>query len=545
VLQQRWRHTVIYGQAARPSRLFAKHASGYPSGMDGATRRILIIGGGTAGWLSAAYLAKALALLDNDQLRITVLESPDIATIGVGEGTFPTIRDTLRFIGIEEAKFIRATSATFKQGILFSDWLNAPQDGERHRYFHPFEAPFHSGETSLVPYWLLQDEKSRPSFAEAVTIQDMVANARRGPKRPEEADFGGPLNYAYHVDATRLATLLADRARALGVGHVAGQVERAVLDDAGSIERLITTDGEEFQADLYIDCTGFRAELIGGALGSPFRSVRDRLFANKALACKLPYDTPEAPIESFTLATAHAAGWTWDIGLAGTRGIGCVYSDDHISDEQALGILRDYLGTGFREDTLRSIGFDAGYRERQWIGNCVSVGLAAGFLEPLEATGLVLIEAAVCMIAELFPHHGPVDAPARRFNQLMAARFENIVKFLKLHYCLSQRQEAFWLENTDPATIPEALQDLLEQWRYRPPGRFDFILDVESFTFFNYQYILYGMGFRTDLTAGRGDFPKVAEADRLFRRLRAFAEKAADDLPPHRALIEQMTAVAA
>jgi hypothetical protein len=146
------------------------------------------------------------------------------------------------------------------------------------------------------------------------------------------------------------------------------------------------------------------------------------------------------------------------------------------------------------------------------------------------------------MIAELFPHQGPVDAPARRFNQLMAARFENIVKFLKLHYCLSQRAEPFWRENADPATIPGELQELLRQWRYRPPGRFDFILDVETFAFFNYQYILYGMEFQTDLSEGRSDFPNVAAARRLFERIRALSEKAARDLPSHRELVSELAA---
>ena len=512
--------------------------------MERGERSILIVGGGTAGWLSAAYLAKALALADNPHLSITLLESPDIGIIGVGEGTFPTIRDTLRFLEIDERKFIREASATFKQGILFTDWLHEPREGKRHRFFHPFEAPFYSDETSLVPYWLLQESDGRPSFAEAVTIQNRVAGEKRGPKRPGEPDFDGPLNYAYHIDAHSLAHLLAERAQELGVVHLSGQVEHAELAADGSIDRVILADSSELRADLFIDCSGFRAELIGRALGSPFHSVRDRLFTNKAAACKVPYQSPDAPIESYTLANAHEAGWTWDIGLAGARGIGCVYSSDHIDDDRAVGILRDYVGPQFQEANVRVLSFEAGYREKQWVRNCVAVGLSAGFVEPLEATGLVLIEAAVGMIAELFPHHGPADAPARQFNRLMSARFENIVKFLKLHYCLSQRPEPFWRENADPATIPEELQELLAQWRYRPPGRFDFILDVESFAFFNYQYILYGMDFRTDLSAGRSDFPKVAAAQRLFDRIKAFGEKAARDLPAHRELISELAAAA-
>jgi len=512
--------------------------------VESVNKSILIVGGGTAGWLCAAYLAKALALRDNPHLKITLLESPDIGIIGVGEGTFPTIRETLRFLEIDERKFVKEASATFKQGILFNDWLHAPTAGERHHFFHPFEAPFYSEETSLVPYWLLQEENLRPSFADAVTIQNKVADAKRGPKRPGEPDFDGPLNYAYHIDAHSLARLLAERAVELGVVHEVGELEHAPTGEDGSIQHVVTKDGTEVRADLYVDCTGFRAELIGKALRSPFRSVEDKLFTNRAMTCRIPYDDPNAAIESYTLATAHEAGWTWDIGLSGVRGIGCVYSDHHIDDDRALAILRDYVGPRFDENATRVLGFEAGYREKQWIGNCVSIGLSAGFLEPLEATGLVLIEAAVGMLAELFPHHGPVSAPARRFNQLMSARFENIVKFLKLHYCLSKREEPFWRQNADPATIPEELQELLEQWRYRPPGRFDFILDVESFAFFNYQYILYGMEFRTDLSAGRSDFPKVAAAQRLFDRIRAFGEKAARDLPSHRELISELASAA-
>nr|NUR36957.1 tryptophan 7-halogenase [Sphingomonas sp.] len=508
----------------------------------GGTRSILIVGGGTAGWLSAAYLAKALALPDNPHLTITLLESPDIGIIGVGEGTFPTIRETLRFLDIDERKFIRESSATFKQGILFTDWLHEPRPGKRHRFFHPFEAPFYSEETSLVPYWLLQESGARPSFAEAVTIQNRVAGAKRGPKRLGEPDFDGPLNYAYHIDARNLARLLAERAEELGVVHLAGELEHAELGSDGAIHKIVLKDGRELHADLYVDCSGFRGELIGRTLNSPFRSVRDCLFTNRAAACKVPYENADAPIESYTLANAHEGGWTWDIGLAEARGIGCVYSSDPVGDDRALSVLHDYIGPAFDESSVRILSFDAGYRERQWVKNCVAVGLSAGFLEPLEATGLVLIEAAVGMIAELFPHQGPVDAPARRFNQLMTARFENIVKFLKLHYCLSQRTEPFWRENADLATIPEELQELLRQWRYRPPGRFDFILDVESFAFFNYQYILYGMEFQTDLSAGRSDFPNVAAAQRLFDRIRALSEKAARDLPSHRELVAELAA---
>ena len=504
----------------------------------GHNRSIIIVGGGTAGWLTAAYLARFLEVSNHSDIEITLLESPEIGIIGVGEGTFPTIRETLKFLGIDESGFIRATSATFKQGIRFVDWAETPRDGKHNHYFHPFEAPFYTDGASLVPYWLLQDEATRPPFAEAVTFQNRVAEAQRAPKRPHEGDFAGPLNYAYHFDAARLAAVLAERARQLGVTHLQGELIGVELDERGAIDRLLTGEHGELKADLYIDCSGFRAELIGRALAVPFRSVRRWLFADRAVVCKIPYDRPDVPLESYTIATAHQAGWTWDIGLAGARGIGCVYSSDHMADEEAEAVLRSHVAP--TDVMVRRIPFEAGYRERQWEKNCIAVGLAGGFLEPLESTGMVLIEAAIGMIGELFPHNGPVDAPARRFNQLINARYDNIVNFLKLHYCLSRREEPFWRDNVDPASIPERLQELLEQWRYRPPGRFDFILDLESFAFFNYQYILYGMGFRTDLSAGRSDFPNVGAAQKIFARIRSFGERAMHDLPAHRSLIEQI-----
>ena len=505
-------------------------------------RRILIVGGGTAGWLTAAYLAKALRLPERPHLEVTVLESPDISSVGVGEGTFPTIRSTLQFLGIDEAHFIRATSATMKQGIRFVDWARTPRNGVHQQFFHPFEAPFYAEDVNLVPYWLLQDEATRPPFAQAMTLQQRVADAQRAPKRLGEAAYAAPLNYAYHFDAIKLAKLLADRARELGVRHVEGTVTDVSLDARGAIAHLHTPQGR-FEADLYIDCSGFRAELIGEALGSPLKSCRDQLFADRALACKLPFDAPDTPMESCTIATAHEAGWLWEIGLNGARGIGCVYSSSHISDERAAEILRAHCGPGHEDVAMRSIPFAPGYREKQWVKNCVAVGLSAGFLEPLESTGLVLIEAAVGMIAEMLPHSGAMEAPARRFNELMTARFENIINFLKLHYCLSKRDEPFWRDNANPATIPEPLADLLEQWRLRPPGRFDFVLDTETFAFFNYQYILYGMGFHTDLSAGRADFTQGAEAAKLFAKIQRFADRALVDLPSHRALIEKINAV--
>ncbi|MEE3622777.1 tryptophan halogenase family protein [Nitrospirillum sp. BR 11752] len=509
-------------------------------------RTILIVGGGTAGWLAAAYLARYLGVREDGPIRITLLESQDIGIVGVGEGTFPTIRNTLKFLGLDEARFMRETAATFKQGIRFDRWVTGAEDDS---FFHPFEAPFPMEGAGLVPYWLLQERDARPPFAQAMTLQPRVAEARRAPKRGPEGDFEAPLNYAYHFDAAKAAAALARCARDLGVLHLQGTVTDVALGPDGAIDHVLTREQGSLSADFYLDCSGFRAELIGRALGVPQKPVKPILATDRALSCKVPHGMPDAPLESVTLATAHAAGWTWDIGLEGGRGIGCVYSSDHMSDDAAEAALRAYLAPLLGRDAapppFRRIAFDPGYRETPWVRNCVAIGLSAGFLEPLESTSVVLVEVAVGMLAELFPHDGDWQAPAARFNELMTRRFENIVAFLKLHYCLSRREEPFWRDNRDPATIPPGLRDLLARWRTRPPSRFDFALDLEAFAYFNYQYILYGMGFETDLSAARGAYPDAEAARKIFARVQTYGDHAIRDLPAHRALIRRLNQTSA
>jgi tryptophan 7-halogenase len=502
--------------------------------------KIMIAGGGTAGWLTACYLAKALGANGPGGLSITVIESPDISIIGVGEGTFPTLRMTLKTLGIDEARFLRESSATFKQGIRFEDWTHAPQDGKHSHYFHAFEFPHHAENSELLPYWLLGEAGPGTALADAVGIQKTVADAALAPKRSHDPNYGGPLNYAYHFDALRFAAFLATVAKERGVTHLADTIESVTLDESGAIAGLVTRANGVLKGDLYIDCTGLRAKLIGETLQEPFRSCRDSLLTDRAVACQIPNARPDSPIASYTIATAHEAGWTWDIGLENRRGVGYVYSSNHSSNERAERILRGYIGAEHDESAVRFLKFDAGYRERQWVRNCVAVGLSAGFFEPLESTGIMLIEVAAAMIADFFPWNRDFEAPARLFNDLMRHRCGNIVNFLKMHYCLGQRPEDFWRDNRRPETVPEDLQCLLAAWRHRPPCRFDFVADYETFPYFSYQYVLYGMGYRTNLEPARHRYRATTSAKQAFTQLRRFARQAAVDLPTHRALIDQV-----
>ena len=501
---------------------------------------ILIVGGGTAGWLTAAYLARRLGTNRPDGVKISLIESSEIGIIGVGEGTFPTIQTTMRAIGVDEADFMRGANATFKQGIRFVDWAEAPRAGRSRHYYHPFANPrLLNGGVDLAPYWLLA--KGKGSLADAVTLQEKVCDAGKAPKRIDDPQYGGPMAYAYHFDAARLASFLKDVATALGVRRLLGNVQAVNLDEAGAIASLSTPEHGELTAGLYIDCTGFAGALIGKALGAGWTDCGDTLFADRALAMQVPYDRPDAPIATTTVSTAHEAGWTWDIALPERRGIGYVYSSRHTDDARAEEVLRGYIGPAAKDLTPRQLKLRVGYRETPWVKNCVAIGLSGGFLEPLESTGIVLIEAAAYQLAKAFPRSGALEAPARLFNRAMTDRYLRAIDFLKLHYCLSRRTDnAFWTDNADPASIPESLRDLLAMWRDRPPNAFDFPSLHESFKWFNYQYVLYGMGFESDLSANRSAYPHGALAAQEFQKVQQASHRAVAALPSHRSLLDEV-----
>jgi len=508
----------------------------------GPVNDIVIVGGGTAGWLTAALLAKRLGADKPNGVKITLIESTDIGTIGVGEGTFPTFRRTLRTIGVGEAEFMRECSASFKQAIKFVDWEHAPVNGRHRHYYHPFNLPhLMSMATDMAPYWALGSAGKDVAFSDATTLQDKVVDALKAPKRIDDAPYDGPMNYAYHLDAAKLAVFLRNTGVKLGVRHLIGNVERVELDDSGAIAALVTKEHGTLKAGLYVDCTGFAGILIGRALGEPWRDVTDILFVDRAVAMQVPYAREDAPILPATLSSAHESGWTWDIGLDTRRGIGYCYSGKYTDDDRAEQILRDYIGPAAEGRNARRLRMRIGFRDRQWLKNCVSIGLSAGFLEPLESTGIIQIEAAAHMIAEYFPRTGDMEAVAKHFSTIMRRRYELAVDFIKLHYYLSKRTDhAFWIDNTKPETASDALREKIEMWRHRPPTSLDFDTTYEAFKYQSYQYILFGIGFRPDMHGNESAYPFTAEAEIEFRRVQAASQQALKALPDHRALLDQV-----
>ena len=449
-------------------------------------RRVVILGGGTAGWLSACYIAAKLT--QSREVSVTVIDAPDIPPIGVGEGTWPTMRQTLSEIGLDEADVLRSCDASLKQGTRFDGWVSG---GDGDRYYHPFTPPPDGNPGDLIAAW---NSVGGP-FAYAVSSQPAACDAKLAPRQSSMPPYSGALNYAYHLDAAKLAARLANHAvSSLGVTHLREEVVGVEAAPNGDIAALKTHGGKAISGDLFIDCSGHSALLIERHCRAKWIDRSEALANDRALAVQVPVE-PDSPIESQTISTAHEAGWIWDIALPTRRGVGCVYSSRFMTDERADAVLRDYVGKGAKDLNPRLLSFKTGHREEFWRGNCLAIGLSAGFIEPLEASAIVLIELSLRAVIDNFPaNRASMTLQARRFNELFRTRWDRIVDFLKLHYFLSQRDEPYWVAQRDPATVSPRLSELLQLWSDQPPSAYDFPLVDEIFPSASHQYVYYGMG---------------------------------------------------
>ncbi|WP_111980027.1 tryptophan halogenase family protein [Algibacillus agarilyticus] len=511
-------------------------------------QNIVIVGGGTAGWITAGTLAATITRkYGADHVNITVIESPHIPTIGVGEGTWPTMRSTLANMGISEYDFIRQCNATFKQGSTFVGWLKGiKQDC----YYHPFSLPADFIKTNLAWHWMHND-RSMP-FAELVCPQPVVCQHALAPKLATSPEFAGYCNYGYHLDAGAFSAFLKDHCiNKLAVKHIIDdviQINSIVSDNVyeGDIKSVTTKDHGDIGADLFIDCTGQKALLIGGHLKVPFISQKETLFIDSALAVHVPTN-PTDTIASTTFSTAQSAGWIWDITLQNRRGIGHVYASEYVSEIQAKQELINYLQTldcpnlDIKALDIRKIRFEPGHRALFWKNNCVAVGLSAGFVEPLEASSLALVELSAKMIAEQLPvNRQAMTLVAQKFNALFLHRWQSVIDFLKLHYVLSQRTDsAFWQDNQDEKSIPESLKNRLAVWQHQPPWHHDFE-QVEVFPSASYQYILTGMQFKTQMHGFTPSLQQEQIAVAHYNDVQTQTGNLLKQLPDHRALIQQL-----
>jgi hypothetical protein len=506
-------------------------------------RQVVIVGGGAAGWITAGLLAAKCGVRRGGPLEISVLEAPDIPIIGVGEGTWPTMRATLRTMGIREADFIRRCHASFKQGSKFCRWR---RDDPADFYYHPFDLPEGFHEVNMAHYWRATGASTGggASFSATVCPQETVCEAHLAPRQATSPDYAGFTNYGYHLDAGAFCDFLREHVTGtLGVAHIADRMTRVVAAENGDIAGVETQANGLLPGDLFIDCTGFRALLLGQHYGVGLVPQSDVLMVDTALAVQAPYEEGD-PVQSATVATAQAAGWIWDVSLSTRRGVGYVYSSNHMDEESAVRCVQAYLGRSEQEFstlTLRKLQIGSGYRETFWHRNCVAVGLSAGFLEPLEASALMLIETAAGLIAEHMPaNRAAMDIVGGRFNRRMHHLWDRIIHFLKLHYCLSARDEPFWRDNRSADSLPPRLAEDLALWRHQSPWREDLDGGHEVFPPASYQYVLYGMGYGTapppaGLTPAQAAAAK-ARAETVARN----AARLTGMLPGNRALLEQM-----
>jgi tryptophan 7-halogenase len=473
--------------------------------------RIAIVGGGTSGWMAASMLARALP---GTRTAITIIESPDIGIIGVGEATIPPIIDVLKFLSIDEGDFVRHTQATYKLGIKFNDWRAVGVS-----YWHPFgtfgapinRRPFfhawHKARAAGLPL-RFNDFSGCAALGDEFKFRFPDAN-------PESSASG--LRYALHFDAALVAKYLRAYAERLGVTRLERTVAGAKRRPDGFLEELQFSDGSTLPADLFIDCSGFRGVLIEQVLGTGYIDWTSMLPCDRAVACPSETNGMRAP---YTLSTARSAGWQWRIPLQQRTGNGYVYCSEHCSDDAAAAdLLANLKGAALAEP--RFLKFTTGRRKLFWSHNCVALGLASGFLEPLESTSIHLVTSGLYHLLEHYPdaHFDPSNIES--YNAEVGYEFERIRDFIVLHYCLTQREDTPLWRYCGSMPLPDSLKQRIEF--YRRTGRVRW-RSGELFTDVSWFYIFEGLGVRPE---GYDPLLDVVSVDKLQEILATLANSTA------------------
>jgi tryptophan halogenase len=489
--------------------------------------KVVVVGGGTAGWMTAAALTKLLP----SRCDVHLIESEAIGIVGVGEATLPHIRAFNERLGINEAEFMAGTRATFKLGIEFRDWGKLGDS-----YIHPF-GTFGRGnsEVEFHHYWTRQlHEGGAPAplgdYSMAVTMACM--NRFMLPD-PNPSKLESTFSYAYQFDATLFAPFLQRLATTMGTRRTEGRIVDVELDGAtGDIAAVRLESGDRIQGDLFVDCSGFVSLLLGKALGEPFEDWSQWLPCDRAVAMPCRTRTSLTP---YTSAIAMPGGWRWRIPLQHRTGNGYVYSSAFISDDEARhGLVDAVEGEPIAEP--RVLKFKAGRRRRSWVRNCVGIGLASGFLEPLESTSIYLIQAAITSLVELFPEPGISSLDRDEFNRLIDLEYDRIRDFLILHYHATERADSPFWDHVRTMTVPDTLHEKMELFRRR--GR---VAKYREGVFLDASWIAVYVG-QGIIPAGhdmRADLPSAGALSKAMDALRSEIRAGAEAMPDHRGHIER------
>ncbi len=485
--------------------------------------RVVILGGGTAGWMTAAGLARLLPQVD-----VRLIESAEIGIVGVGEATLPHLRAFVETLGIDEAEFMRTTHATYKLGIAFE---NFGRIGDY--YLHPF-GTFGSelAGVGFHHYWRRMHAAGRAKRIGAYSFPVALAEARRFARPTPDGDpLTSTYGYAYQFDATKFAPYLRDYATARGVQRTEGKVVRVEQHpETGDVAALHLESGGRIEGDLFVDCSGFRSLLLGGTLEAAWEDWSHWLPCDRAAA--LPCTSPEGDIEPLTRAIAMPHGWRWRIPLQHRVGNGYVYSSAHLSDDDACAaILGAVEGTPIADP--RVLRFRAGRRARTWVKNVVGIGLASGFLEPLESTSLYLAQAAITGLVELFPEHGrPTDADRDAFNRAIDLEHDRIRDFLILHYHATTRDDSEFWNHVRTMRVPDSLHEKIAM--FRASGR---VAKYTKGLFLEPSWVAVylGQGIVPERWDQRADLPGDAQLDRALASLESAIGAGVAATPGHRA----------
>jgi tryptophan halogenase len=493
---------------------------------DNRIRSIAIVGGGTAGWMAAAGLIHALGKLG---VAVTLVESEQIGTIGVGEATIPPIMDFIRSLGIDENELVRDTRATFKLGIGFSDWTRPG-----HSYFHAFgPTGFGMGPIAFPTYWLKMFLEGRAARLEEYSV--IAAAAAQGKfMRPVHAP-GTPLNkitYALHFDATLFARAMRKFAEARGVTRIEGKVQGVTLRaENGFIESIQLKDGRAIEADLFIDCSGFRGVLIEDGLKTGYEDWSHWLPCDRALAVPSAH---VGPPPSHTQVTARDAGWQWRIPLQHRMGNGHVYCSGFTTDEAARDVLLNNLEGKPLADPL-PLRFTTGRRKKAWNRNCIALGLASGFLEPLESTSIHLMHRGIAMLLKFFPDRNFERADIDRYNRIFEFEFGRVRDFLLLHYRYTEREGAFW-EHCRNLPLTDSLKETIEL--FRSHGR---ILreDTELFPSQSWLHVMMGQNIVPRGYDMLADTLEPEAVESKLENIRRVVETCVAQMPSHQDFIDR------
>lgn len=482
---------------------------------------VLIVGGGTAGWMAAASLSRFLG----HSLSITLVESDAIGTVGVGEATIPQIKRLNAALDIDEHDFLARTGGTFKLGIEFINWR---KPGEA--YLHNFgNIGFNLNQTAFHQYWM----RAR-AIGETHSLWDHCINtaaARAGRFAPIERVGTSPMAgiaYAYHFDASRYARFLRDYAERAGVKRVEGKIARAETNDtAEEVVRVHLDDGRSLDADLFVDCSGFRALLIEEALNTGYEDWSHWLPCDRALP--VPTANPGREIRPFTQSIAHQAGWQWRIPLQHRTGNGHVFSSAHMSESEAERILMETVEGEPLADP-RLIRFTTGRRSRFWAGNVVALGLASGFLEPLESTSIHLIQSGISRLVSLFPLNGIAAPDVNEYNRQMILEFERIRDFIILHYHLNERDDSDFWRDCRAMSVPDTLREKMEL--FGANGRL-YHREEDLFTDSSWLQVMMGQGLTPKGFHPMANSISDAQLSEFLGNIRTLVTQAAAQMPSH------------